>query len=697
MEYNEEMFEKSANRKTLVMWMIIAIVLSVAYAIEVLNHERTIGYYTIFMLLTWIPILVGIVLLKVRGMSTRMFRHVVLYGYSVFYCYVMMTKNSELSYSFIFPIAALLILYKSRNLIIQFGTINMVVIVIAVIKTAKSGQMTPDMFADFEIEIACTALFFLGLLLAINHLILSDGAMTSSLKSNLERVVDTVSKVKTASTSVVDGVTVVRELADENKESANGVVGNMETLSQNNEVLCDRTNSSLEMTQKIREQVENVAAMIQEMVQRMELSVSNAKESSSQLSAVLTTTNEMAEVSTEVEKILQEFKSQFDMVKEETGTIEQITSQTNLLALNASIEAARAGEAGKGFAVVADEIRNLSSGTQESSNSIMGALTHLEDTSNRMTDSITKTLELIAVTLEKVTAVSGSVNKISEESIKLGDNIQIVDNAMKDVEESNRQMVDNMQQVNDIMDVMTQSIREAGESTGIMRSKYEETSDNVTNIAQVVGKLIEELGEGGFMGLDDIKEGMYIIIEALNGNSIEQYKAKVSKVLKEGVIVANPRNENCVMEHDRNAKYNLQVVVENNLYGWLNVKVTQLANGEFRILVEGNPEVINRRKYARLSMTNRCTIEMDQTGDQFEANMVNISAGGFAFAVQDASFAKAKGEKLRINISDFAVVSEAIDAVIIRVTNNDGIYYVGCRMFEDNMDIDTYVQKHMAG
>ena len=89
--------------------------------------------------------------------------------------------------------------------------------------------------------------------------------------------------------------------------------------------------------------------------------------------------------------------SLFDNVKEETGTIKQITSQTNLLALNASIEAARAGDAGRGFAVVADEIRNLSEGTQTSSTSIMDALSNLEGTSDRMTQAITRTLELIAV------------------------------------------------------------------------------------------------------------------------------------------------------------------------------------------------------------------------------------------------------------------------------------------------------------
>ena len=108
----------------------------------------------------------------------------------------------------------------------------------------------------------------------------------------------------------------------------------------------------------------HVAEMIEQMVSLTSTSVQHAKVSSEDLADLVTTTNTMASLSGEIEQTLQNFKSEFAMVKNETGVIENITSQTNLLALNASIEAARVGESGKGFAVVAEQIRTLSEGDQ---------------------------------------------------------------------------------------------------------------------------------------------------------------------------------------------------------------------------------------------------------------------------------------------------------------------------------------------
>ena len=102
--------------------------------------------------------------------------------------------------------------------------------------------------------------------MSIHHLNESDGAMTNSIKADLQRVITTVEKVKTASNSIMSGVSVVREISVENTHSADVVADGMTTLTDNNGRLEDTTSSSVDMTTDISSQVKHVAQMIEQMV-----------------------------------------------------------------------------------------------------------------------------------------------------------------------------------------------------------------------------------------------------------------------------------------------------------------------------------------------------------------------------------------------------------------------------------------------
>lgn len=692
MDYNENEFKAKANIKARRIWLVFALLLSANYSTDVSQGGYPSTNFIIFLILCWVPFFAGDLLLRIRGKADDRYRYALVVGYGIFYTFLICTTDSPIAFTYILPVVSLLVLYKDRKFMVGCAIANIASVIISVIyHLVVLGQNTATDQKNYQLQIACLLLCYIGYIMSIRHLIESDGALTNSIKADLKRVVTTVEQVKTASNTIMDGITVVRELATENKHGSDIVVDGMNKLTDHNGQLQSRTASSQEMTGDINSQVQNVVSMINDMVSLTAESGKHAKTSSVDLESLVQTAGTMADLSNEVEHILDAFKAEFETVKQETGTIDSISSQTNLLALNASIEAARAGEAGKGFSVVAEQIRKLSTETKDSSGQISEALSRLDEISGKMTSSIEETLKLIQVTLEKVTQTGENVNKITQDSSLLGEHIQTIDSAMKEVESSNRQLVENMEQVSSIVETMTTCISDSDETSKRMLSKYEESASNINNIENVIQELMCELGIGGFMGLDDIHAGMKAKVILPKHLERMEYHGEVRSVAENSISLI--LSDNPQLNGSETCK--VQVTVDNVLYCWDQAQIqadTASGSHAYVLQLSARPEIKNRRKYPRADVSNPCTITLKDSDTTFSGQLDNISANGFAFLIRDPFFMDHKHADVAIDIQNFALSDQShLEGHVIRCSDDEGVYIVGCQMPEDNYAIRNYV------
>ena len=248
--YDEAYFRAKANKRAGTTWLILLVFVTVYYC-----SKESVGQWDnqmwkiVLMLVGWSTYITAGLLMKFKGMDYKGYKYIMGYGYLLFFGFIAWTVLDEISYIFVLPLISILVLYKDRKYIKHMMWATLFILIGSnLYKGLAKGMMefvsSMDCAMQFVLVICC----YSCAMMSIKHLTESDGALTNSIEENLRRVVQTVEKVKGASNQVVDGVTVVRELADENKTGAHNVVKDMQALSGNNEVLSDKTLSSIEMT-----------------------------------------------------------------------------------------------------------------------------------------------------------------------------------------------------------------------------------------------------------------------------------------------------------------------------------------------------------------------------------------------------------------------------------------------------------------
>ena len=660
-------------------WTAMAVFLSVAYLVQTIRGANQ--FYQLVGIIITLLVPNIITWFKFMKNTAREDIRVIIpttYGLALFVVYY--AAKTPMCSLYCLPMIVTLVVYCRTRLALLSGLVCYVELIVAlVINHFVRGQW--DMTGtEVLIYIVSYTMITASFILSTYFAEFLQNRRVNQTEMEKQHLLETVEEVKKASNTIVDGVTTVRGLADEGRQSTSNIVVDMQYIEEDSKTLIESAESTLGMVQTISGQVDNVSKLVNDMDRLSKESSTHAKESHEQLQVTLASMAEIKDLSSRIEDILVSFEKQFEHVEVETNAITNISNQTNLLSLNASIEAARAGDAGRGFAVVAEEIRKLSEGTKTSSTSILEALGTLGSTSVEMTTAIKQIISLLADILVKVEAVGRTVDNINDDALDISNGVVTIADAMHSINESSAVMVDNMSEVTAVMENITNKIENTSSASKDMYGKNEETSACVITIEQTLGVLMDKLGIGGHISADVLQVGMSINVYKQKSN-VKVYEGKITTITNGRIYT----DIICKEPIDPNRFYAVSVM-DGSIYKWPTFAV-ECSYNETVFEFPENACLENRRKHERLDI--KTNLGFEARGMKGTGEFVNISEGGLCFR---SPIKLDYRDVVHFDISDpNCLEKENIVGCIIRVTENDDGYTYGCRLLDDSPAIRDYV------
>lgn len=315
-------------------------------------------------------------------------------------------------------------------------------------------------------------------------------------------------------------------------------------------------------------------------------------------------------------------------------------------------------------------VRELAIENKHGSDVVMLGLNELTDNNQRLQQQSTSSKEMTTDISDRVRQVAGMIDEMVELTTESGRHAQNRSVDLEGLVKTAGTMAQLSSQVEEILqEFRTEFVTRLEDISAKMMAAMEETirliqltlekvtitGENVnkitgdsTRLGDHIQALMCELGVGGFMGVTDLLSGMKVRVKvgenarSFHGELLERKDNTLYLSLK--TDQAFPKPEPC----------SLQVTVGNVIYSW---ESAQISGGEktkekFEIRPNSRPRILNRHKYPRMDVTNTCLITMQDSGETFRGT-------------------------------------------IIRCSDNDGIYIVGCQMPEDNRHIMKYVEENL--
>ena len=436
-----------AKNKTVCIGMtIINVVLALAYLLEVVKQERTMGFYSVILLLTIAPTVVGW-LLYMRRKDCPILRYVESVAFLVMYAYILLTSVTSMPFCYVLVMLTIMTVYVDIKFTIGIGAAALGINIVDIIIVATTTGFVGTGLADAEICVAGVLFTCMFQIMAVTKMAEINQAnldKSNEQKDASEKMLETTLKVAANITEQIEAATTetvnLNTAIHQTKEA-------MECLTQGAEeteaVMLEQQQSTTEIEQYITEVRQSTSSIMDE-VEKAETGLKEAKDVMTNLLKQVKTSEESSSL---VASEMEQLKENADKMQDILKLISAVSGQTRLLSLNASIEAARAGDAGRGFAVVATEISNLSTQTDDATKDISTLIGDIMNSVTEVTEAVNALLECNRFQNEYVGKTAGHFEKIHESTQGVSEQASYLSNHVEAVADANEKVINSIKDV----------------------------------------------------------------------------------------------------------------------------------------------------------------------------------------------------------------------------------------------------------
>ena len=463
-----------------------ALILALAYVLEFVKHQKTLGYVCVIIAIGLISPVMEIILYR-KDPENKWIKHLIGVGFIVYYAAICLTTDNKLVFVYVLPIVAMLSIFNDLAYCIRFCVAALVVNIVQVIYFLTVGIYTKQDSGTIEIQLLVVIVVSAFAAIASRAVAYNNRLQMKEIKKKEDEAVEVLNETLAVSEDM--GRNIVKT-ADSVQILNDAVVSTKDAMEEVNK----GSNDTAEAVQKQCDMTANIQEKVSELQRQMSAIKGSIEEANQSVADGSEHINHLVEQVNNTVAMGNDVKEKMELLRENMGSMESVveiinnvTDQTSLLALNASIEAARAGESGRGFAVVATEISKLASETDQATDQIKRMMAEFSETIRKVVEGTETIIELIESQNETTAGTAKSFETIEKSTESIMNNSKILEANVSELSEANNMIVDSISTISAISE----------EVAAHASNTYAISEQNITAMEEIVSYIdnLKELAE----------------------------------------------------------------------------------------------------------------------------------------------------------------------------------------------------------